>query len=224
MDLLSNSAYEASTGVGITKGRHRKGIGELPIELLINIFGWSSGLCRRYYMETRLGRRPIVSYISRLQIMAQVCRRWREIINGAPELWTFVTDQDKASTAIVLDRSREHPIGIWLREDPIGESLYVAVLAQSHRWILADIEVHRDDQEALRRLEEVDAPMLKCLVLEVSALDRHSIFVLDLLRDHPPQLTSLTLVEVAMRFWNSRLRSSSPQTKARTHSYIRSYS
>ncbi|KAG9003385.1 hypothetical protein FRB94_003153 [Tulasnella sp. JGI-2019a] len=156
--------------------------------------------------------------------MAQVCRRWREIINGAPELWTFVTDQDKASTAIVLDRSREHPIGIWLREDPIDESLYVAVLAQSHRWILADIEVHRDDQEALRRLEEVDAPMLKCLVLEVSALDRHSIFVLDLLRDHPPQLTSLTLVEVAMRFWNSRLRSSSPQTKARTHSYIRSYS
>ncbi|KAG9003382.1 hypothetical protein FRB94_003150 [Tulasnella sp. JGI-2019a] len=135
--------------------------------------------------------------------MAQVCRRWREIINGAPELWTFVTDQDKASIIMVLDTSRTHPIGLSFRDKSIDESLYAAVLDHSHRWIRASIEVSRHDQEVLRRLEGVNVPMLEHLVLEIPALDRHSTFILDLFRDHPPQLISLTLVEVAIRRWDS---------------------
>ncbi|KAG8986644.1 hypothetical protein FRB95_004868 [Tulasnella sp. JGI-2019a] len=206
MDPSSNSTDALNTTslsfVVTGQERHtntRNEIGELPTELLVNIFSQASGLCGRYHVDTRSSE----PYVPRLQIMAQVCRRWREIINGAPELWTFVTDKDRANIIMVLDRSRAHPIGLSFRDQPIDKSLYATVLNHSHRWVRASIEVDRHDQEVLRRLEEVDVPMLQHLVLEIPALNRHSIFILDLFRDHPPQLTSLTLIEVAIRRWDS---------------------
>ncbi|KAG8985839.1 hypothetical protein FRB94_003403 [Tulasnella sp. JGI-2019a] len=52
------------------------------------------------------------------------------------------------------------------------------------------------------RLEEIDVPMLQHFVLRNLSRSRHT-YVLDLFRDHPPQLTSLALDGVVMRRWDT---------------------
>ncbi|KAG8986643.1 hypothetical protein FRB94_003152 [Tulasnella sp. JGI-2019a] len=202
MDPLSKSTDAANTGLNFAmtcQELHRNMIRELPPELLTNIFSWASGLSGRYHMDTRSSE----PYVPRLQIMARVCRTWREIIEGTPALWAFITDQDKASAIMALNRSQSHPIGLSFGDKRIDEALYTKVLNHSHRWIRASIQVRRRDEEkALQRLEEVNMPILQHLALGIPAWDRRP-FVLDLFRDHPPQLTSLTLIKVAMRRWDA---------------------
>ncbi|KAG8986274.1 hypothetical protein FRB93_005368 [Tulasnella sp. JGI-2019a] len=142
---------------------------KLPIELLIKIFGYVSGLCGGYYTDVVFADR----YVQKLHSMAQVCRRWLEVIKCAPELWTFVSDQDPTNAHIALDRSQSHPIGLAFRCLPFNRSLYNMVLKHSHRW---------------RRFFDWKGS---------------AAFVLDPFPDHPPRLISLTLVQVAMRRWKS---------------------
>ncbi|KAG8988300.1 hypothetical protein FRB94_003393 [Tulasnella sp. JGI-2019a] len=172
---------------------------KLPVELLIKIFSYASGLCGRYYLDTQ----TTGHYAPKLHIMAQVCRQWLEIIKAAPELWTFVTDRDPKNAIVALDRSKSHPVGIGLREVPFNGSLYAVALNNSQRWVRADIRFSPSDQLALHELAEVSVPILQRLQLEFFYWDEDTVFVSDLFRDHPPRLTSLDLIQVAIRQWNS---------------------
>ncbi|KAG8985841.1 hypothetical protein FRB94_003402 [Tulasnella sp. JGI-2019a] len=180
MDPPSKPTDAANTDMNFAMAgqeHHRNVIGELPIELLITIFGWASGLCGRYHMDTRSSE----PYVPRLQIMAQVCQTWRDIINGTPALWTFITDQDNANAYIALDRSQSQPIGLSFGNKSATVKKKVLQMLM---------------------LEEIDVPMLQHFVLRNLSRSRHT-YVLDLFRDHPPQLTSLALDRVAMRRWDT---------------------
>ncbi|KAG8992296.1 hypothetical protein FRB93_002402 [Tulasnella sp. JGI-2019a] len=125
--------------------------------------------------------------------MARDCQR-------RPKLWAFVTDLDPANVALSLDRSQSHPLGVAFTHMPLHRSLYATVLNHSQRWIRVDIRVSPGEEETLRGLEKVCAPVLQHLRLELSTA---TTIILDLFRDHPPRLTSLALVDIAIRSWNS---------------------
>ncbi|KAG8993367.1 hypothetical protein FRB94_010821 [Tulasnella sp. JGI-2019a] len=67
------------------------------------------------------------------------------------------------------------------------------------------MHVDHYDKGHLRRLEAVRAPILQHLLLHLNHWGRSGTLVLDPFRDHPPELTSLTLVEVTMRRWDSTI-------------------
>ncbi|KAG8988303.1 hypothetical protein FRB94_003390 [Tulasnella sp. JGI-2019a] len=169
---------------------------KLPVELLIKIFGYASGVYGEYYTFEGY-------YISKLHDMAQVCRRWLKIIKGAAELWTCVTDQVPSHTFLPLKRSESHTFSLFLTRMPLERSLYNVVLNHSHRWRQAHIRFSPGDEDALRGLEEVRVPLLRHLHLESLSWGESSIFILDLFRAHPPKLMSLALTDIMMYCWNS---------------------
>ncbi|KAG9023008.1 hypothetical protein FRB95_013825, partial [Tulasnella sp. JGI-2019a] len=160
---------------------------------------YASGLYGGYYVDVQF----TIDYISILHNMAQVCRRWLEIIKGTPGLWTFVADREPKNAPMTLARSQFHPIGISLRNRPFNKSVYAMVLNHSRRWIRADILFSPSNEEALRSLEDISVPILRRLRIEYITWVSDPTFILDLFRDHPPRLTSLALVNVTMRRWNS---------------------
>ncbi|KAG9029261.1 hypothetical protein FRB95_005535 [Tulasnella sp. JGI-2019a] len=171
---------------------------KLPVELLVKIFGYVSGLCGSSHMDLSQG-----PYVPKLHNLGQVCRRWLEIVKGTPKLWAFVTDLDPVNVALALDRSQSHPLGVAFAHMPLRRPLYATVLNHSQRWIRLDIQVSPREVEILHGLEKVCAPVLQHLRLELSTSNKNTTIILDLFRDHPPRLTSLALVGIAMHNWNS---------------------
>ncbi|KAG8868425.1 histone methyltransferase set1 [Tulasnella sp. 331] len=173
------------------------------------IFGHASGVLGTYYAGSQS-----IAYIPTLHNIAQVCRRWLEIVKAAPELWTFIADEPLALawSMMALARSRSHPFSLTLRATSLNESLYAAVIDQSHRWIRANIRV---GSRAAKKLERLSAPILEHFELEFAAQGINDIpggIILNLFRENPPRLRSLTLKQVVMRQWDSpifshRLRS-----------------
>ncbi|KAG9030383.1 hypothetical protein FRB95_003982 [Tulasnella sp. JGI-2019a] len=178
---------------------------KLPIELLINIFGHVCGLCGGYYTDDDYKGH----YVSKPHNMAQVCRRWLDIIKGAPELWTFISDRDPTIANLALVKSRSHPIGVVLKNLTIDPTAYSRLLKHAHRWIRVDIRLNSRDKDALRRLKEVRAPILQHLNVGFYAWDEHTTLPLDLFRDDSPRLTSLALESVTIGRWNSPIFGSS---------------
>ncbi|KAG8986272.1 hypothetical protein FRB94_004460 [Tulasnella sp. JGI-2019a] len=172
---------------------------KLPVELLVRIFRYASGLGSGYYSDVE----GTGHYIQRLHIMARACRRWLEIIKGAPELWAFVTDRDPKKAILALQRSQSHPIGIVLKEIPTNKPVFTAVMDHAHRWIQADVAFGPRDEYAWSRLETISVPILQHLKLEFSSWRSKANSVLDLFREDSSRLTSLALQGVAMRRWNS---------------------
>ncbi|KAG8988288.1 hypothetical protein FRB94_014747 [Tulasnella sp. JGI-2019a] len=173
------------------------GIDNLPVELLVEIFGYTSGIYGSFFGA------HTSPYISKLHGMAQVCRRWLEIIKDAAKLWTFVTDRTPAYASLALKRSQSHTINLSIASRPLDRLLYAAVLNHSHRWIRADIRLSRPNQEALHMLETVSAPMLRHLKLVVPSWNTNTVVTLDLFPDQPPKLASLALIAVSIHRWNS---------------------
>ncbi|KAG8988305.1 hypothetical protein FRB94_003388 [Tulasnella sp. JGI-2019a] len=137
--------------------------------------------------------------------MAQVCRRWLEIIKGAAELRTLMVDRIPPYANLALRRSKPYPIGLVFNSMVLNRSLCATALDHSNRWQRADIRFGAGDEKALRRLEDIDVSILRHLRLEFSTQGTGSTFLLDLFRDHPPKLTSLTLIAVGLRRWDSSI-------------------
>ncbi|KAG9009932.1 hypothetical protein FRB94_011214 [Tulasnella sp. JGI-2019a] len=189
----------------------------LPVELLVKIFGYVSGVYGASYIDDGSAS----DYVSKLHNMAQVCQRWLEIIKGAAELWTFVTNENPTYASLALKRSRSHPFSFSLAFQPLNESLYTMVLDHSHRWRGANIRFHRTNYQALRRPESVSAPMFQHLKLAISILSTGSSVILNLFLEYPSRLTSLDLVGISIHRWNSpifgpRLRSLSLEDSSPT--------
>ncbi|KAG8999583.1 hypothetical protein FRB94_006095 [Tulasnella sp. JGI-2019a] len=86
---------------------------------------------------------------------------------------------------------------------PLNKSVYATVSNHSRRWIRADIRFSPGNEESLRSLEDLSVPILRHLQIEYVTWKNSPTFVLDLFRDHLPELTSLALVDVTMRRWSS---------------------
>ncbi|KAG9000113.1 hypothetical protein FRB94_002081 [Tulasnella sp. JGI-2019a] len=171
----------------------------LPVELLIKIFSYASGLCGRDHIDIH----STGHYAPRLHTMARVCRRWREIIVGAPELWTFITDRDPTNAFLALDRLQSRPFGLEFMDVSTNGRLYTAVSQHSNRWTWADLRFVPGEGRALFMLEEVNVPLLRYFQLGYFPWDRNTTITLDLFRDHPPKLTALVLTSITMYRWNS---------------------
>ncbi|KAG8988311.1 hypothetical protein FRB94_003382 [Tulasnella sp. JGI-2019a] len=199
LDLIQNEDEPNGSASDINLGKNESE--KLPVELLIWIFSYASGLCGGYYVDVKFADH----YIPKLHIMAQVCRRWLEVIKTAPELWMLITDRDPINAILALDRSQLYPLSLVFDSGPLDIPLYAVVLGHAYRWRRADLRLITGDEEALRRLGEVGAPLLKHLQLESPSWERNFIFTLNLFREFPPKLTSLALINVRTHHWNSPL-------------------
>ncbi|KAG8988287.1 hypothetical protein FRB93_004117 [Tulasnella sp. JGI-2019a] len=199
MDLKDNIALTpVTTSLVDGHAMSRTGIDNLPVKLLVEIFGYTSGVYGSFVDDQSTS-----SYVSKLHNMAQVCRRWLEIIKDAAKLWAFVMDRTPTYASLVLKQSQSHAFSLSITSCPLDMSLYTAVLSHSHRWIQADIRLTHPNQEASHMLEAVSAPMLWHLKLVSPAWNKNTVITLDLFLDQPPKLTSLTLVGISIRRWNS---------------------
>ncbi|KAG9035062.1 hypothetical protein FRB95_012081 [Tulasnella sp. JGI-2019a] len=200
IDLATTASNHTTYDVDArSETRSRNESEKLPVELLIKIFSYASGLSEGYNMDVESAS----YYVSKLHTVARVCRRWLDIIKGAPELWTLVTDRDPANATLALDKSGLHPFSLALTSTPLNTPLYDKVLSHSRRWRRADIRVVPGDEKALRRLEEISTPLLQHLQIECPRWGRNSALSVDLFRDHPPKLASLALINITIHPWNS---------------------
>ncbi|KAG8985954.1 hypothetical protein FRB94_003253 [Tulasnella sp. JGI-2019a] len=165
-DLKDNIALTpVTTSLVDGHAMSRTGIDNLPVKLLVEIFGYTSGVYGSFVDDQSTS-----SYVSKLHNMAQVCRRWLEIIKDAAKLWAFVMDRTPTYASLVLKQSQSHAFSLSITSCPLDMSLYTAVLSHSHRWIQADIRLTHPNQEASHMLEAVSAPMLWHLKLHTPTL------------------------------------------------------
>ncbi|KAG8896315.1 hypothetical protein FRC00_006140 [Tulasnella sp. 408] len=79
---------------------------QLPIEIFVRIITRAL----EPYIDFRL---PGFTYLARLVPLRQVCRHWKDVIEGTPSLWSTIDILDPAAiTSTAISRSAGHPLNI----------------------------------------------------------------------------------------------------------------
>lgn len=95
------------------------------------------------FFQFAKGSRTSLERHKALGLLAQICRRFRDIVDDAPELWTTVvirSNVDASHLSDYLIRSRAAPLHVHIQasgyhtEKAILKELAAPVLAQAHRW------------------------------------------------------------------------------------------
>ncbi|KAG8921903.1 hypothetical protein FRC00_008064 [Tulasnella sp. 408] len=137
--------------------RNRPSIHDLPIELLSHIISLS---VQNYFAS-----------ITRMQNLCLVCSRWRDVVEGTPELWCRITSADPLpGVRKAIDSSRDYPldIGYGNRAHPNRsgpEDFLSAVYPHAWRWRRASIVLGLGSENLLQRWTAGKAPRLESLTI-----------------------------------------------------------
>ncbi|KAG8912770.1 hypothetical protein FRC00_003807 [Tulasnella sp. 408] len=137
--------------------RNRPSIHDLPIELLSHIISLS---VQNYSAN-----------ITRTQNLCLVCSRWRDVVEGTPELWCRITSADPLrGIKKAIEYSRDYPLDIDYgdisrinRSAP--ETFLSAVSLDAWRWRRASIAFGSGSEDLLQRWLSRKAPRLESLTI-----------------------------------------------------------
>ncbi|KAJ8519147.1 hypothetical protein ONZ45_g3875 [Pleurotus djamor] len=195
----------------------RRGISDLPDEVIIKIFHQSYGFCKGWWDDVDTE----VPWIHDLRILSLVCKDWRAIILNTPSFWTTINCcwtnfQDRWMVPEVISARLSHT-GTdaslkFLRKDLVNiavgaESMYI-ILAQLHR--LEELKTSVRMPCALNEKLRGRAPLLKVLDLGYDFGPDKPLEVFDLDDPQllggapPPKLTTLSLEAIRVP-WHSCL-------------------
>ncbi|KAG8864097.1 hypothetical protein FRB96_006971 [Tulasnella sp. 330] len=191
---VTNSADAKAQAIHIRLTRHhneRVGIGRLPVEHLINIF--------LIYTEYHYGFK---TYYMAVLKLGRVSRRWRDIVKGAPALWTMLNSSHPAWTwHLTLERSAGHGLDVYFQSLHINLPLFLDMISSSiHRWRKATVMFPLPLDYG--GLEQKPAPLLRSpdLVSSSPLVLQH-----DLFRGHAPGPQHLGLESISLHDWTSPL-------------------
>ncbi|KIO22378.1 hypothetical protein M407DRAFT_28097 [Tulasnella calospora MUT 4182] len=151
-----NSSNEGTTGLQ-DQQLPRPSIHDLPVELLSHIISLS---VHEYFAN-----------LTRTQHLCLVCSKWRDVVEGTPELWCCLTGEDPLpGVRKAIHYSRDYPLDINYnytppRHGPNPNEFLAAVSLHARRWRRASIVVCRLTEDLLQALTVVKAPRLESLTI-----------------------------------------------------------
>ncbi|KIO15830.1 hypothetical protein M407DRAFT_34563 [Tulasnella calospora MUT 4182] len=151
IDRVRPASPENTTGSGIQ---------DLPAELLITI------ICLASIIEP--------NNLTRAQRLSTVCSRWRDVVEGSPEIWCLITGADPpeiVSKAIEKSKDMSLYIDYSVKQHyPIHdkEDFLETVCPHVQRWRRASIVLSGSDRDLLQGLTIGTAPRLESLTVKVS--------------------------------------------------------
>lgn len=196
---------------------HPSFLDRLPTEALCNIF---LQLRREFFPDTTTDWITVI----------HVCRRWRNVALSYALLWTNIDGTMRESVRdFFLLNAREAPLtvkemNIYSDDDEDNEQI---LLRQLYHIAELHINFHPSSQRhaeywMAKLVSPTDAPMLRCLVLEMDSSNYGSSPVIVTVDETPIRITSLSLTDVRIRFPPNRAQTdvkhfsfTSPQTDYR---------
>lgn len=173
------------------------------------------GTVRAARLKHALWSRFGALHYKQMHILAQVCKKWADILVGSPAFWNQLCGYlsiPSLNRSLRLSANRPLAVNFQFRGhgQTKGEMATLLSLACQHiyRWESASVSV---SPEGLAALQTSQAPLLRCLELRVLRERRPEEVevartpVLHLFQGHAPHLTELTLSGVGLKDWNSGL-------------------
>ncbi|KAG9031895.1 hypothetical protein FRB95_002101 [Tulasnella sp. JGI-2019a] len=183
---------------------------QFPVELLVQIF---SLVCHKTWDEIiKEEPRTTDDYVSKLHILAQVCTRWKAIVEGTPELWSLViSDCKKSSTTAALRWSKAYPLDVVA--DPTSSNnplFWPLVTKEIHRWNRAHLDVYIPHARSsapwhLQALEKPATILTDLDLFGYSEIPQEQTIALNLFAGSAPKLLHLSLKSIALQDWGSQI-------------------
>ncbi|KIO17872.1 hypothetical protein M407DRAFT_32448 [Tulasnella calospora MUT 4182] len=154
------------------------------------------------------------TYLRRLVILCEVCKQWRDVINGTASLWAAIDILDPpALTSAAISRTAGHPLDVIAAPSgPINVASYLpdgldeftkTAMALSTRW--RSIQIVVPSAEEALAIMNAHAPLLRSLELKSTTTFRLNLKKGGtLFQGTGPQLRRLALHGVAIP-WDSKL-------------------
>ncbi|KAG8982563.1 hypothetical protein FRB93_007995 [Tulasnella sp. JGI-2019a] len=173
-------------------------VSHLPAETLVQII---------HIASHPRGNRRSHDYIKRLHAFAQVCSAWANVIRQTPSFWSLVHYDAQfggSEWLMALKRSRSSPIAVEFvnRAQTTNDPFWSTIKPHSHRWLSLVIRT-REKRDHWIDFHGVCAPLLDDLRINISNLARE----LTISRENFPAVSTLTLINVGLRDWDSGLLS-----------------
>lgn len=212
LDVVGRHVLLRKTQLQIRRNS-RAPINAVPIELLLKIFKfYLEDACICHYLKYRHDR-----YFASLHVLAQVSRRWEDVIASSPQLWARLCATDHPSIwKSALGRSQSHLLEVimpgWNQGFPKSgvngsnwhkhADFWTSIGQNINRWRKAKLTV--SCESSARLLEQDEA--LNLTDLDLTLLLRQPL-TLDLFRGNAPKLANLRLEKVVLPEWESVLLS-----------------
>ncbi|KAG8928626.1 hypothetical protein FRC01_005653 [Tulasnella sp. 417] len=176
-------------------------IDQLPIEIMSNIF-------LRAIQPLRPRHHRVTSALAKLASISAVSKRWRSVVDAAPELWSFLHSSDPIKiTRMAVEKSRDASLTVTCIQykypksdkDLVATRFIDCVKPHVARWRFAFFRV---TSTALRRIPGAAAPRLRSFTVQF----RDDYYLLDNpFGGQAPQLRELVCLQAALGWHSSPL-------------------
>lgn len=179
-------------------------VDNLPDEILVNVF-WALALVLR---PGSLGTLPYTRTSDSWLVVAEVCRRWRNIALWTPKLYSFIHARNPAITRTFLRRSGSILVDIYMDSNAHVHGNVIEIKPYFSR--VRELQIqgrYKSMQTLVSQLRRLPAPMLESLHLEQTTnrriLTLHESIIIPEIFDGPtPALRRLSLTHVSIP-WTS---------------------